>query len=197
MLIGLHGKAESGKDSTWLFILDWSAKHGNRVARRDAFADRMKWSAARLFMPTVPRDIGREWGDLVKHEQFSVAVMDGDEIIHHITGRQLIQRYGTEAHRDIFGDSFWIDVVLDGYNEDDGTILVITDVRFENEAQAIKELGGEVWEIVRPGVEIADSDHRSEAELPVKYIDRVLVNSGDLFDLEAMVNTMMNMVTFA
>lgn len=197
MLIGLHGKAQSGKDSTYLFILDWAAKHDGRPVRREAFADRMKWSGARLFMPRVPKDVGVEWGNLIKHDQFRIDVIDEmtQQPVHSVTGRQFIQHLGTEAHRDIFGQDFWIDAVLSGYSDSHAEILVVTDVRFANEAQAIKNVGGEIWEIVRPGVEIADSDHCSEAGLAAEYVDRVIVNAGDLFDLEAIVNTLMNMVT--
>jgi len=43
-------------------------------------------------------------------------------IEHSITGRQALQRYGTEGHRDVFGEDFWVDALLpvDSYTE--GTV---------------------------------------------------------------------------
>lgn len=114
-----------------------------------------------------------------------------------ITGRQYLQNIGTEA-RKIFGDDFWVDQVLPScsgpewdrsdwfeqarYALDDMhpgvDWLAITDLRFENEAQRVLDLGGEVWRVKRPGTE--SDGHDSEQVLPGKYVTRELDNSGDL-----------------
>jgi hypothetical protein len=65
--------------------------------------------------------------------------------------------------------------------------VVVTDARFENEAKAIRDRGGEVWEIVRAehGDELgAEALHTSEAGLPDGLIDRTIVNDHDLEFLE-------------
>jgi hypothetical protein len=119
-----------------------------------------------------------------------------------LTGRQYLQNVGTEA-RKIFGDDFWVDQVLPNpakhdqsnwqdYVDDDLEDLhpgidwlLITDLRFENEAQRVLDLGGEVWHVSRVGT---DSDgHASEIPLPKKYISREINNDGTLDDLNAIV----------
>jgi ABC-type dipeptide/oligopeptide/nickel transport system ATPase subunit len=47
MLIGINGEAGSGKDTVYSFIELWAQADGVRLCRRDAFADRLKISAAR------------------------------------------------------------------------------------------------------------------------------------------------------
>lgn len=79
--------------------------------------------------------------------------------------REFLQVYGTEAHRDVFGADFWLDAALplDGDYADD-IIYVVTDVRFPNEAQRVRDLGGKVITIIG-GIEDTPAKHRSE-EIP-------------------------------
>jgi hypothetical protein len=59
---------------------------------------------------------------------------------------------------------------------------VIDDVRFPNEAAMIRELGGELWRIERPGIAY-DGDHESEGGLEDITPDRVIVNDGSIDQL--------------
>ena len=56
------------------------------------------------------------------------------------------------AGRNIYGNT-WIDLTL----RDDCEVLVIPDVRFQNEVDAIKALGGKVVKVVRPGITPRDT----------------------------------------
>lgn len=60
---------------------------------------------------------------------------------------------------------------------------VITDVRFENEAKAIKNKKGIIIRIDRPGV-IPVNDHASEIELDHWNFDYKIANTSDLSDLK-------------
>ena len=67
--------------------------------------------------------------------------------------------------------------------------VILTDVRFANEAEAIRAAGGRIWRVVR-SVECLAADaakHSSEAGLPDELIDRVIENNGTQADLEAVV----------
>lgn len=131
----------------------------------------------------------------------------GPATLHDLTGRQLLQWVGTEA-RDLFGSDFWVDQVLpvpapreDPYGpavfaaddvqlENDANVaarypeidvVAITDLRFENEAERVLDLGGTIWRVTRPG---AESDgHASEQPLPDSLVSHEIDNSGDLDDL--------------
>jgi hypothetical protein len=57
--------------------------------------------------------------------------------------------FGTPAVREHVYDRTWLDYLL---KTDHGcNILVIPDIRFPNEAKAVKELGGTLIKVVRPG----------------------------------------------
>lgn len=190
MLIGLTGRAGSGKDASWHFIVGWANRH-NISVRRDAFADRLKLSAARaLGFKGSPTEAIEFCNDL-KQDGRTVGFLTVDDDQHIcnpmalITGREYLQYYGTEAHRDVFGEDFWIDAVLgpDYVNQHD-EIVVITDVRFPNEAQALREHGAEIWAVERTSASVTDDAHASEQPLPDHLIDRVILNDGTLDELK-------------
>lgn len=91
--------------------------------------------------------------------------------------RRLLQRLGTEAGRQTLYDSIWVDAALTGH--DDDARLVITDTRFENEAQAVKDAKGEVWRISRRGVGPVNN-HSSETSLDFWNFDMIIQNDKTL-----------------
>jgi hypothetical protein len=93
--------------------------------------------------------------------------------------RRLLQRLGTEAGRDILGENIWVDTA---FSRAAGGRLVVTDVRFPNEAQGIRDRGGLVIRIERPGVG-PRNDHPSETSLIGYAFDHVIDNSGSIEDL--------------
>jgi hypothetical protein len=198
-LIGVNGKKESGKDTAYGFIRQW-ANANELAAERRGFADLLKWSFARLFLPDCSREEAVIWCNELKNDsrvQISWGRIDQHEtytsVLHEISGRQALQRHGTEGGREIFGDDFWVDSILpkEGWeknfqtsafgslisNGEPAEFAVITDLRFENEARRIKELGGQIWKIERQDHH-DDDEHASEQPLPDELVDRVIVNNG-------------------
>jgi len=191
-VIGLTGRARSGKNTVAAMIADLLPVE--RVAE-GAFADAVKVSAARaLGVPFTGDDVGiaavRRWADEFKLDHTVQVVRDG-QVLHEITGRSYLQRYGTEAHRELFDPDFWVNVV--DLNPDGVDVLVMTDVRFPNEAEVIREQGGEVWQIVGDDSGATD-EHASERPLPPQLIDRELVNRGTLDQLRAQVEVALGLV---
>lgn len=195
MLIGLHGAARSGKDSTYKFIKEWADEEGV-PCRGEAFADRLKLSAARA--------LGFD-GDLEQCLDYMNRLKTSGSVITHVdlnrrkevSGREYLQRYGTEAHREIFGDDFWISQVLKRYHPSLRQIWVVTDVRFPNEAEAIHFNQGEVWRIVREGAGIAESSHASEQPLDRQLIDYTVENNGTLDHLRDSVMSKLDLRMYA
>ena len=122
VLIGLHGRRGSGKDTTFHYIREWAEERGVRAVKR-GFADDVKWSFARLFMPDCSRAEAVTWCDHVKHcgtltisEEFEEAEPPYAGQVNRreqsISGRMALQRHGTEAHREVFDDNFWVDNLL-------------------------------------------------------------------------------------
>lgn len=79
----------------------------------------------------------------------------------------------------------WIDYALYGVTAD---ILIITDLRFRNEARAVKDTNGMIIKINRPG--IPQGTDPAEVDLDswaVHQWDFVINNSGTLSDLNSMI----------
>jgi len=98
--------------------------------------------------------------------------------------RRLLQNLGVAA-RETFGEDFWIDMA---FRVDRVENVVISDVRFQNEFNAIKDRGGMLIKIIRPGREAAG--HISETELlsvPDDEWDCIIENRGTVLELEAAV----------
>lgn len=96
------------------------------------------------------------------------------------TPRYALQTLGTEWGRNTVSDSLWVDVCLDRAMRTQHA--VISDVRFNNEAQAIVDNGGFIIHVTRPGTQIAESTHASEAGIDQKYISYNVVNDGTVAD---------------
>ena len=62
--------------------------------------------------------------------------------------------------------------------------VVITDVRFPNEAALVRQLGGQLWQIRRPGYEAGGTGHASDTDGGEFHPDRVLENDGSPMDLQ-------------
>lgn len=97
------------------------------------------------------------------------------------TPRHLMQTLGTEWGRKCIADDLWIQIWR--LKTCRYPMVVADDVRFPNEAQVIKEMGGEIWRIERPG-NVNQEDHASEGALDNwDGFDRIIINDGSVLDL--------------
>lgn len=100
--------------------------------------------------------------------------------------RQLLQTLGTEWGRETVSATFWVDLARERigrlFDAGVGTIA-IADVRFANEAQMVRDLGGTVWRIVRGTDPVVMDDHASEAGIPAELVDAEIDNAGTLEEL--------------
>ena len=96
--------------------------------------------------------------------------------------RQMMQTLGTEWGRECINPDLWVLLAqLRFMNQ--GTGMILTDMRFENEASWVRRMGGQVVHIVRdsaPGV----AEHKSENSLFVDPRDITLYNNMDLESLQ-------------
>ena len=65
------------------------------------------------------------------------------------------------------------------FDATDKEVIIIKDIRFENEAHFIRTLNGEIWHIIRDNVESVKT-HSSEAGIKVKPEDTIIHNNGTL-----------------
>ena len=108
-----------------------------------------------------------------------------------LTPRFAMQHLGTEFGRWMYTDT-WTDLLIrKAQKAKPEDVVVVTDVRFMNEVNCVKEQGGVVWKVRRPEVEPTDTTnlHQSEAEMLALVPDLVLDNTGTLEDLKANVRS--------
>lgn len=172
-LIGVTGRAGAGKDTVYK-ILD--EQFPDYPINRLAFADLLKDSAM--------ASLGLKYGSANAFKQSGSIKITIGSTEFEMSGREYLQRYGAEAHREIFGKDFWIDAAFERLHKG---VTIVTDVRFDNEATAIQAFGGMVWKIERPGDEIAESGHSSEQGVSDALIDQFLINDGTIDDLRTQV----------
>lgn len=77
--------------------------------------------------------------------------------------RQVMQWWGTEFRR-AKDTSYWISRAMQRIKRlhKQGKSVVVTDVRFPDEAEAVRAMCGVIWQVWRPGVDVPDGAHASE-----------------------------------
>lgn len=93
--------------------------------------------------------------------------------------RRLLQAMGTEVGRNLLGENIWVEALFK--NLPPGLVAIVN-VRFPNEYDAVKERGGVVWRVMRPGFEPA-LGHVSDTALDDHDFDDYILNDGTLNDL--------------
>jgi hypothetical protein len=171
MIIGFHGCKGVGKDTAAKFLID------TYDFTKVAFADPLKDAVAALL--DIPRDEVDTW----KSDEEAAVILDWSYGRKEFNGREFLQRFGTEMGRNTFGNNFWVEQWEDhlyrhSMQADD---IVVTDVRFRNEAEKIQELNGLVVRITRPGHQ--PDGHKSEEPLPDLLVDAEISNIGTIDDL--------------
>jgi hypothetical protein len=173
MIVGITGHKQAGKSTVGAFLTE---HFGFKVM---GFADPLKQMLLALD-PIIPTDgeciLGyypRIW-DLVELHGMDTAKELYPEI------RRLLQRLGTEAGREVLGESVWVKALFSRI--DPAADIAITDVRFTNEADAVWRDGGLVIKVSRPGYD--GDDHASERDIDYIAADYHIPNDGTLGDLE-------------
>lgn len=166
-IIGLTGAARSGKDTFASFLVE------NHGYKRLAFADTLREMVS-LMTGLTPAELSD--GAL---KETPIEWLGGK------SPRQLMQTLGTEWGRDSVCPDVWLNIVAQRLRQarQEGFIgVVITDVRFDNEAEFIRSRGGWVVQIVRPSATPV-AQHASERGISEDLIDETFVNDGSLRDV--------------
>ena len=99
--------------------------------------------------------------------------------------RQMMQTLGTEWGRELIDRHIWIRLLekrIETLRAQGVRTIVVADVRFENEADAIRRMDGQVWRVRRDEPATA-SAHSSECGVGLEDEEPEIVNTGTLDDL--------------
>lgn len=181
LLIGLTGRAGAGKSTVATELEnEWSMHH-------IAFAEPIQAMLCSLF---------------------DLAGIDGawtaDRALKELpttlgwSYRHLAQSLGTEWARAQLADDFWLRVAgarLDAPGMQ-GESVVISDVRFPNEAAWVRARGGVIVRVVRDGLPSV-RQHESEAHADTIEPDRELINNGSIWTLCEQIDRLMHALLYA
>lgn len=167
-LIGLTGYARSGKSTVAAILRQAHAFH------EISFAEPIRDFTKLLLNYTAD--------DLEAKKETPIAWLDG------VTPRRMMQTLGTEWGRQLIHPEIWIRVAMHEAKAcmaEGGSDVVISDVRFANEAKAIREAGGQIWRIYRDITEPKPGEvlHPSESQVGTIPFDGFISNNGTLGEL--------------
>ncbi len=216
MLIGLTGLGRAGKDS----VADFIEGEGVERTHRLRFADDLKricrevygWTeehtdgalkdtpdkryprkCERCTQPTNPRP-GKIDIDIMgfSDPRWETCPLCKGEAVTYLTPREAMQRLGTEWARVCFPDT-WVALTMRRAAEiPDEQIVLVTDVRYINEARGVLASGGYLIQVVRPGhssgLSTTAQQHPSEVEMQSDefqaLVTHTLINDGTLNTLK-------------
>lgn len=178
LLIGLAGRARSGKST--------AAEHLVRthLLEHYAFADPLRTGLMEIFN-LDPEDF------------------EGDRKEQPLdwlgrSPRELMQSMGTEWARQMVNPDVWVKIAEQNLNYLQNSLssvvgFVISDVRFENEAEFIRQRGGTIVHLHRPDAP-AVNPHASEAGLLIRQDDLVVRNTSCLASLRMQIDTCVEII---
>jgi hypothetical protein len=173
-IIGLTGRAGAGKDTAAQALTDLGWE-------RIAFADPIREALVALD-PCIEINTNGKVSNLSTY----VELNGWDHAKKLPEVRQLLQRMGTEAGRDIHGDMCWLTIAAKKVfiavrNAVPG--IVFTDMRFANEWRFISSLQGKTVRIFNSRTENDAVTHLSEAHGSVP-VDFTINNNGTIDELK-------------
>lgn len=177
MIVGLSGYAQVGKDTVANYLVE------NYGFVKVSFADPIREALYKLD-PKIRIDelTGASLASAVDHMGWEeVKKLSSD-------ARELLQRLGTEVGREMFGEDFWVNQGLLRAKEHGN--VVFADVRYRNEAEAIKKHGGQVWRISKQGHGPVNG-HNSEVDLDEYKFDKSVSNDLRVDDLHRAIKYLM------
>lgn len=188
-IIGLLGHAGAGKDTLALLLAERF-----RVARV-AFAEALKLEIAAAW--GIERDLlDSPWAKEAKMPALALHKCMNQDFVSYawelglpglqdgLTPRTAMQRWG-DWRRSVDPDyfvKFALEIVRTVTDGDGVDAVLLTDVRFPNEAGLVRSLGGDLWRITRPGGP-QPSRHASEWQLAGEPVDAEIVNDGSIEQL--------------
>lgn len=188
--IGLIGKMGSGKDTAADYLINtygyvrvsFAAPLKELVIEADPLVTH--WTHDNVMVPI-------HLSDVLEKMDFEAAKRQYPEV------RRVLQRIGQGARR--IDPDYWVRMALKEIRdrEYDGVPVVVTDVRYLNEALALKARGFTLARIVRPawvsGMTMADTRatlHESETTLDSYPTDVQIMNDSTMVDLADALNSL-------
>jgi hypothetical protein len=194
MIIGINGYSGSGKDTIGKIIQYLKCYNKGDISLEEILKDykHHEWWLAEQSGWEIMKFAGKlkEIASLLtgipiekfEDQEFKKTNLGPEWSMHGMpmTYRELLQKLGTDALRDNLHYNVWVNALFADYSVHEDWI--ITDVRFPNEAKAIKDRGGKIIRVDRPFYKPINN-HPSEVSLDNWEFDYKIGNVSDLVSL--------------
>ena len=177
-IIALTGPKGSGKDTVARMI----AEQYDNVSMI-AFADPIKKVINDLF-ELDPKN--NDQYDAFKRTHLSYQLPGF--FSHTIIGRTLVREIGMLMRG--YDEDQFNEYVVDRINSEEANIYIVTDVRFENEFQLMRDMGAKIIQITHPDCNY--DGHVTERGFADKTVDFTIANDGSLSDLNTKTGLVVN-----
>lgn len=203
-IIGFSGRAESGKDTVARYIqyltCNGTQRHNIEHYKFDKeviescsnwkikkFSYKLKQVASLLTGISVEKFedqefkkslLGSDWGTIGRINLNDIDPFKNIDFNVLMDVRTFLQKLGTDAIRDNLHEKTWINALWCDYTIEDNWL--ITDCRFRNEAESIRQHGGIVVRLTRNSDVV--SNHVSETELDDYKFDYIIDNKNDTLE---------------
>ena len=168
-LIGFAGKKFSGKSTA----ANWFIQNENAICipvaqpLKDGLQVMFGWTSEQLADPELKEVVDPFLG---------------------FSPRRAMQLIGTEGVRKLLGEDTWAKMLMKTINNiwsfQPDQVIVVPDIRFEDEAAAIRDAGGVIVHVIRHVVNHIVDGHSSEAGIQTKAGDWLIHNDRSLEDFE-------------
>ena len=199
MIIGVTGKARSGKDTFAEMLAEELYGRTKKKFVLMAYATELKKRCQKDF------DLSYEqlWGDDKevedkRYKNYPAGHTKGldEEPDVYWTAREIMQAYG-QFFRTIHYD-FWVDYLFRTIEDKEYPNVIVTDVRHPNEADPVKEKGGIVIKVVSERsnkTDIHGETHISETAMDDYEADYVVRNDWGLSELRGSARELATLIT--
>ncbi len=171
-VIGVVGAAGSGKDTVANYLIENYGFERGQFARKlkDIVCDVYGWDREKIEELAYKEEVPMIWNQKLQHSVLQCPGPDGKGL----TRRQVLQHIGTEGFRHCSKDT-WVMCEEREHCRFPTVSIVFPDVRFLNEAEMIRRMGGTIWRVKKlDGPGTAFGDHKSETELELVVADQLL-----------------------
>ena len=166
-IIGISGQAGSGKDTAGSFLLSFLGGYTYSFA-----------SPIKRMLAQIGVDLNDPFWDSRKDDVIPLL---------GVSPRHLMQTLGTEWGQHMVNRDIWVIMAKDRLLRS-GPGMIVTDVRFEHEAEWVRNSGGRILHLT--GRKRGARQHSSEKLFEVHPEDFMLSNSGSLEDLQTNLKAM-------
>lgn len=171
IIIGLIGKKKSGKDTIASMMLD--------ILHDDP--EKINVVMTTSFAAALKREVCEGCG--ISYEYLTE---------HKDNFRLILQGWGTNFRRQLCGEDYWVKKVeseiLTLNNTD---YVIITDVRFQNEADMIRKMSGQLVRVIREETDDYTDLHPSEEQMDMITPHHTIDNDSDIEALKIRTNILL------